>query len=178
MEDIFKGENNFENENSVTVFISAGNYNVYAMSNLQIDKSGSNFLRKLPEKHIKAYWNNETSSSCWIPTAFDCALVEAPGFDPLLIISTVLKMICTLFKKRQPIINKSEIANCTLKDTLFLFYRLQFSALLCHHYSINGKMKYLFLTKMRHSPTPPTTLSSNQNWTLEMIRIWILADIF
>lgn len=55
MEDIFKGENNFENENSVTVFISAGNYNVYAMSNLQIDKSGSNFLRKLPEKHIKAY---------------------------------------------------------------------------------------------------------------------------
>lgn len=28
-----------------------------------------------------------------------CALVEAPGFDSLLIISMVLEMICALFKK-------------------------------------------------------------------------------
>ena len=30
-----------------------------------------------------------------------CAVLETPGFDPVLIISMVLKLICALFKNRQ-----------------------------------------------------------------------------
>lgn len=52
------------------------------------------------------------------------ALVEAPGFDPLLIISMVLKLIGALFKNRQLTANKGEFANGILKGILFLLYRL------------------------------------------------------